>query len=153
DQCLEQVRNALARGNGVARPAGDDWLEGQGVALAMIDTAPPMEHRTEARLTLEEDGRYHLAIGSPEFGNGSATVRQQIVATVLGTALGRVRVTAADTDRTGYDTGPFGSAGMSVAAKATHLAAEVLRDRILGFAARSWGITPEQCWLEEDAVA
>jgi CO/xanthine dehydrogenase Mo-binding subunit/aerobic-type carbon monoxide dehydrogenase small subunit (CoxS/CutS family) len=152
DQCLTQVRDALARGNGVARPDGADWLEGKGVALAMIDTAPPMEHRTEARLTLEEDGSYCLAIGSPEFGNGSATVRQQIVATVLGTSPARVRAVSADTDRTGYDTGPFGSAGTTVAAKATHQAAEVLRDRILAFAARRRGTTPDRCRLEEDAV-
>lgn len=97
-------------------------------------------------------GERRVPVIDPEFGNGSATVRQQIVATVLGTSPARVRMTAADTDRTGYDTGPFGSAGMSVAAKATHQAAEVLRDRILEFAARSWGITPEQCRLEQDAV-
>jgi CO/xanthine dehydrogenase Mo-binding subunit len=118
----------------------------------MIDTAPPTEHRTEARLTLEEDGRYCLAIGSPEFGNGSATVRQQIVATVLQTSPARVRAIEADTDRTGYDTGPFASAGTTVAAKATYQAAEVLRDRIRAFAARTWGTTPDQCQLEEDAV-
>jgi CO/xanthine dehydrogenase Mo-binding subunit/aerobic-type carbon monoxide dehydrogenase small subunit (CoxS/CutS family) len=152
DQCLAQVREALARGNGVARPAGPDWLEGKGIALAMIDTAPPTEHRTEARLTLEEDGQYHLAIGSPEFGNGSATVRQQIVATVLGTSPARVHAIQADTDRTGYDTGPFASAGTTVAAKATFQAAEALRDRILAFAARSQGTTPDKCRLEEDAV-
>ncbi|QEH39034.1 Xanthine dehydrogenase molybdenum-binding subunit [Aquisphaera giovannonii] len=153
DQCLELVREALARGGGEALPDGPDWLEGRGVALAMIDTAPPTEHRTEARLTLEEDGRYRLAIGSPEFGNGSATVRQQIVATVLQTSPDRVFAIEADTDRTGYDTGPFASAGTTVAAKATHQAAEALRGHILGFAARLWGTTPDRCRLEEDAVS
>jgi CO/xanthine dehydrogenase Mo-binding subunit/aerobic-type carbon monoxide dehydrogenase small subunit (CoxS/CutS family) len=152
DLCLSQVRDALARGNGVTRPAGADWLEGRGVALAMIDTAPPTEHRTEARLTLEEDGHYHLAVGSPEFGNGSVTVRHQIVATVLCTSLTRIHSIPADTDRTGYDTGPFGSAGTTVAAKATYEAATVLRDRILGLAGRLWGTTPDRCRLEEDAV-
>jgi CO/xanthine dehydrogenase Mo-binding subunit len=152
DQCLALVREALVRGNGVSRPEGADWLEGWGVALAMIDTAPPTEHRTEARLTLEEDGCYCLAIGSPEFGNGSATVRQQIVTTVLRTTSSRVRMIEADTDRTGYDTGPFASAGTTVAAKATYQAAEVLRDQILGFAARRWGTSPDRCRLEEDAV-
>jgi CO/xanthine dehydrogenase Mo-binding subunit/aerobic-type carbon monoxide dehydrogenase small subunit (CoxS/CutS family) len=152
DQCLALVRDALARGNGVTRPAGDDWLEGKGVALAMIDTAPPTEHRSEARLNLAEDGHYYLAVGSPEFGNGSATVRQQIVATVLCTSPARVRMSEADTDRTGYDTGPFGSAGTTVAAKATCQAAEALRDRILAFAARSAGTTPDRCRLEEGAV-
>jgi CO/xanthine dehydrogenase Mo-binding subunit len=79
-------------------------------------------------------------------------VRQQIVATVLGTSPGRVHAVETDTDRTGYDTGPFGSAGTTVAAKATHEAACVLRDRILAFAARSWDTAPERCRLEEDAV-
>jgi CO/xanthine dehydrogenase Mo-binding subunit/aerobic-type carbon monoxide dehydrogenase small subunit (CoxS/CutS family) len=152
DQCLDLVRDALARGNGVARPAGDEWLEGKGVALAMIACTPPTEHRTEARLGLEADGQYHLAIGSPEFGNGSTTVRHQVVATVLGTSLSRVHSLQADTDRTGYDTGPFGSAGTSVAALAVQQAAEALRERILAFAARQSGAGRDQCRLEEDAV-
>lgn len=152
DQCLVLVRDALARGESPAKPLGENWLQGKGMALAMIDTVPPTEHRTEARIKLEEDGSYCLAVGSPEFGNGSTTVRQQIVATVLGTSPSRVHLTAADTDRTGYDTGPFGSAGTSVAAKATYEAAIVLRDRILRFAALWRKTTPEHCRLEEDAV-
>jgi putative selenate reductase molybdopterin-binding subunit len=153
DQCLDRVREALARGNGAARPEGDDWLEGKGVALAMIACTPPTEHRTEARLALEADGRYHLYVGSPEIGNGSTTVRHQIVATVLGTSLSRVTSIQADTDRTGYDTGPFGSAGTTVAAKAVHHAAEALRERILDFAARHCGTSRDQCRLEADAVS
>jgi CO/xanthine dehydrogenase Mo-binding subunit/aerobic-type carbon monoxide dehydrogenase small subunit (CoxS/CutS family) len=152
DQCLDHVRDALRRGNGVARPAGDDWLEGKGVALAMIACTPPTEHRSEARLSLAADGKYHLAIGSPEFGNGSTTVRHQIVATILGTSLARVVSIQADTDRTGYDTGPFGSAGTSVAARAVQLAAEALRERLLDFAARQSGAPRERCHLTEDAV-
>jgi CO/xanthine dehydrogenase Mo-binding subunit/aerobic-type carbon monoxide dehydrogenase small subunit (CoxS/CutS family) len=152
DQCLDLVRDALARGNGVARPEGDDWLEGKGVALAMSACTPPTEHRSEARLGLGADGKYHLAIGSPEFGNGSATVRHQVVAAVLGTSPAHVVSTQADTDRAGYDTGPFGSAGTTVAAKAVQQAAEALRDRILDFAARRSGAGRDRCRLEEDAV-
>jgi putative selenate reductase molybdopterin-binding subunit len=61
DQCLDLVQDALARGNGVAVPDGENWLAGQGIALAMHDTAPPTEHRSEARLRLGADGTYHLA--------------------------------------------------------------------------------------------
>jgi putative selenate reductase molybdopterin-binding subunit len=57
-----------------------------------------------------------------------------------------------DTDRTGYDTGPFGSTGTGVAARAAHEAAEALRDHILRFAARSSGVPREKCRLEADAV-
>jgi putative selenate reductase molybdopterin-binding subunit len=152
DQCLDLVRDALARGNGSEPPEGEEWLKGKGVALAMIDCAPPTEHRSEACLRLEADGNYHLAIGSPEFGNGSTTVRHQIVATVLGTSPARVRSIQSDTDRTGYDTGPFASTGTMVAAKAVHEAAESLRDRLLDFAALHCGVSRDKCRLEPDAV-
>jgi putative selenate reductase molybdopterin-binding subunit len=152
DQCLDLVRDALARGKGQACPEGDNWLVGKGVALAMIACTPPTEHRSEARLSLEPDGKYYLAIGSPEFGNGSTTVRQQIVATVLGTSPACVISIQSDTDRTGYDTGPFGSTGTTVAAKAVHRAAECLRERILDFAALHCGASRDKCRLETDAV-
>ncbi len=152
DQCLDLVQGALTRGNGAVTPEGNEWLQGKGVALAMIACTPPTEHRSEARLSLEEDGSYLLAIGSPEFGNGSNTVRHQIIATVLGTVPARVHSIQADTDRTGYDTGPFGSAGTSVAAKAVQQAAEALRERILDFAGRFAGMIREQCKLEMGAV-
>ena len=32
----------------------------RGIAYAMRDTAPPTEHRSEARITLLEDGTYEL---------------------------------------------------------------------------------------------
>jgi putative selenate reductase molybdopterin-binding subunit len=153
DQCLDLVQQALARGNGVAPPDGEDWLEGRGMAAAMIDCAPPTEHRSEARIALEPDGSYHLYIGSPEFGNGSTTVRRQIIATVLNTTIDRVRETQADTACTGYDTGPFGSAGTVVAGKAVALAAEALRDRILDLAAHYYQQPREACRLEADAIS
>jgi putative selenate reductase molybdopterin-binding subunit len=153
DQCLDLVQRALTRGNGVARPAGEEWLEGWGMASGLIDCVPPTEHRSEARLSLEPDGRYHLAIGAPEFGNGSTTVRRQIIATVLNTTIDRVRETQADTDRTGYDTGPFGSAGTVVAGKAVELAAKALRDRILDLASRYRAQPREACHLEADAIS
>jgi putative selenate reductase molybdopterin-binding subunit len=152
DQCLELVQAALERGNETAKPEGEDWLEGKGVALAMIACTPPTEHRSEARLSVAKDGKYQLAIGSPEFGNGSTTIRQQIISTVLHTVPGRIHSIQADTDRTGYDTGPFGSAGTSVAAKAVHEASLALKDRILDFAAKHSGVRRDQCVLETDAV-
>ncbi len=151
-QCIDLVDKALKRGNGVTAPAGPDWLVGSGAAVGMIACVPPTEHRSEARLSLEENGHFHLAIGSPEFGNGSATVRQQIVATILSTLPSRVSFLQSDTDRTGYDTGPFGSAGMVVAGKATQYAAETLRDRILDFASTHYGRSRDKCRMALDSV-
>ena len=43
--------------------------------IGWLDCAPPTEHRSEDRIDLLPDGRYHLAIGSAEFGNGTITVK------------------------------------------------------------------------------
>jgi CO/xanthine dehydrogenase Mo-binding subunit len=46
DQCLDLVEGALERGNGVAKPDGDEWAEGTGIALAMLDCGPTDGHRS-----------------------------------------------------------------------------------------------------------
>ena len=61
DQCLDIVERELKNGNGVDKPDGDDWLEGTGAALAMLECGPPTEHRSGAEMKLLPDGTYHLA--------------------------------------------------------------------------------------------
>jgi putative selenate reductase molybdopterin-binding subunit len=152
DQCIDLVEAAMTRGNGVERPAGADWLEGKGMAISMHGSVPPTEHRSEARLGLGEDGNYHLAIGTAEFGNGTTTVHRQIVSSVLNSTASRVRVIQSDTDSTGYDTGAFASAGTVVAGNAVRLAAEALRDRMLTFASKNYHVNRDACRLEHDAI-
>ncbi len=152
DQCIDLVDAAMKRGNGGKRPEGADWLEGKGMAISMHGSVPPTEHRSEARLGLGEDGNYHLAIGTAEFGNGTTTVHQQIVSSVLNSTASRVRVVQSDTDKTGYDTGAFASAGTVVAGNAVRLAAEALRDRMLTFASKNYGVGRDACRIEHDAI-
>ncbi len=52
DQCLDLVEAALKSGRGLSKPEGDDWLEGTGVALAMLESGPPTEHRSGAEIKL-----------------------------------------------------------------------------------------------------
>ncbi|MCC7023656.1 MAG: molybdopterin-dependent oxidoreductase [Thermomicrobiales bacterium] len=151
DQCVTLVRDALARGNGVGAP-GPEWLVGEGVACAMHDTAPPTEHRSEARISLLPSGNYELATGTAEFGNGTTTQHVQIAASLLGTTASRIAVVQSDTDRTGFDTGAFASTGTFVAGKAVALAAEALRDRILAFAGAQLGVPCELCRMDDDGV-
>ncbi|MCC8428117.1 molybdopterin-dependent oxidoreductase [Reyranella aquatilis] len=151
-ECLEIVERELAKGNGVAKPGGDHWAEGTGVALAMLECGPPTEHRSGAEMRLLADGTYHLAVGSSEMGNGITTAHKQMAAAVLGVRATDIAIINADTDRTPYDTGTFASTGTVVAGKAVHIAAEAMRDDILAFASRHTGMDPVQCRLENDAV-
>ena len=152
DQCLDMVESALASGRGEPKPASGDWLEGTGMALAMLECGPPTEHRSGAEMLLLPDGRYHLAVGSTEMGNGSITSHRQIAAAFLGCPAGSIDIINADTDRAPYDTGTFASTGTVVAGKAVGLAAEALRDNILDFACRYSGATRDACRLEAGEV-
>ena len=86
DQCLDLVEKALADGGGPPAPDGAEWAEGTGIALAVLESGPPTEHRSGGVMRLLPDGRYHLAVGSTEMGNGSVTSHRQIAADVLGCA-------------------------------------------------------------------
>jgi CO/xanthine dehydrogenase Mo-binding subunit/aerobic-type carbon monoxide dehydrogenase small subunit (CoxS/CutS family) len=152
DQCLAMVKDAIDRGGGIAPPASGDWLVGQGVALGMIDTAPPFGHYADVAAMLRDDGTYQLTVGTAEFGNGTTTVHYQFAATVLGTTTDNIRVLVSDTDNGGHDTGAYGSTGTVVAGRATQLACEALREQILGFAAEHAGGTPAAWSLTAGAV-
>jgi putative selenate reductase molybdopterin-binding subunit len=152
DQCLDLVEAGLTKGNGVAKPEGEEWLEGTGVALAMLDCGPPTEHRSGAVMTLLSDGRYHLAVGSTEMGNGSVTSHRQIAASILGTRANNIEIINADTDLTPYDTGTFASTGTVVAGKAVALTAEALRENVLAYTAKHTNTDPSGWRLEDGFV-
>ena len=152
DQCMDIVEKALESRRGAVKPGGYGWLEGTGMALAMLECGPPTEHRSGAEMQLMPDGRYHLAVGSTEMGNGSVTSHRQIAAELLGCAAAQIDIINADTDRAPYDTGTFASTGTVVAGKAVANAAEALRENILDYASRSRRVERHACRLDGDAV-
>jgi CO/xanthine dehydrogenase Mo-binding subunit len=116
------------------------------------ETAPPTEHISEAWATLGEDLVYELAVGTVEFGEGTSTAHVQICADQLGTTPSRIRLIQSDTDRTGFDTGAFASAGLFVAGNAVLNASNALRGRILAFAASQAGVPLADCSMDDDGV-
>ena len=152
DQCMDLVENALASGRGAVKPEGAEWVEGAGMAMAMLESGPPTEHRSGAEMVLRADGTYHLAVGSTEMGNGSVTSHRQLAAAVLGSRADRIEIVNADTDLTPFDTGTFASTGTVVAGQAVALTAAALRDNIIGFASRHTGTPASDCRVEDDAV-
>ncbi|MFE5879243.1 molybdopterin-dependent oxidoreductase [Rhodococcus sp. NPDC056506] len=149
-QCIDLIDAALNRHP--VPSLGDDWLIGTGTASSLHETAPPTEHISEAWLTLGEDCVYELAIGTVEFGEGTSTAHVQIAAHQLGTTPSRVRIIQSDTDRTGFDTGAFASAGLFVAGNAVLRASNALRDRLLAFAAHHTGVALDQCSMDDDKI-
>ncbi|MGH3206631.1 MAG: molybdopterin-dependent oxidoreductase [Trebonia sp.] len=133
DECLDLVEKALASGRGAVAPEG--WLTGTGIAMALLDSIPPGGHPGRARVAERPGGGYAAFVGTTEFGNGTTTVHQQLVADALGCAPADVVVFSSDTDRSGHDTGAYGSTGIVVAGTATVRAARALADAIAARAA------------------
>jgi CO/xanthine dehydrogenase Mo-binding subunit len=149
--CIDLVDAAMKRSaNG--HSLGDDWLVGTGTASSIHETAPPTEHISDAWATLRDDGSYEIAVGTVEFGEGTSTAHVQIAASVLGTTPSRVHLVQSDTDRTGFDTGAFASAGLFVSGNAVQKASTALRDSIVRFAAGHVGVDVAECTLAHDAV-
>jgi CO/xanthine dehydrogenase Mo-binding subunit len=151
-ECLSLARTALRRGNGVSPPAGEQWRVGEGMAASMIATLAPRGHVAQTSITLDGAGRYHLRVGTSEFGNGTTTVHVQIVCTVLGTTPDRIEMSNSDTDGAAYDTGAFASAGTTVAGKALYAAANRLRRILFTAAAGLAGVDQQRCRMHRDGV-
>ena len=153
DQCIDLVEKRLAKGGGVPKPEGADWLEGTGMALAMLDCGPPTEHRSGSGWRCCADGTYHLAVGSTEMGNGSVTSHRQIAAESSARGPAMIAIINADTDKTPYDTGTFASTGTVVAGQAVaHDARRRCATTSSTIASRNTGVDREDCRLEDDAV-
>ncbi|MGZ8401097.1 MAG: molybdopterin-dependent oxidoreductase, partial [Methyloceanibacter sp.] len=43
DQCLDLLEQALAKGGGLPKPDGEEWAEGTGIALAVLESGPATE--------------------------------------------------------------------------------------------------------------
>ena len=126
---------------------------GQGIAYAMHDTAPPTEHRSEARISLLEDGGYELAIGTAEFGNSTTTQHVQIAAQMLGTTdlPHRRRAVGHGPDRLRH--GRLRQhRHVRRQQRRSGWPREALRDRILDFAADHTDVPRELCRMDDDAV-
>lgn len=152
DQCVDAIDTALRSGRGKTKPKGDDWLEGSGMAISVLDCVPPTEQRSGSEIELREDATYHFTVGSTEIGNGLVTAQQQIVAELMGCSTSRISLLNADTDKTPYDSGTFASVGMMVPALAVQNAAQALREKILSYASRMSGEKLENCKLVDDHV-
>jgi len=149
--CIDRVDAAL-RSHPDGETLGEDWLIGTGTASSIHETSPPTEHISVGLATLGADGMYEIAVGTCEFGEGTSTAHVQIAAAELGTTPARIRLIQSDTDRTGFDTGAFASAGLFVAGNAVQRTSSALRESILRFASAHIGVDLSLCKMDDDAV-
>lgn len=111
---------------------------GVGMALFSYKTGvwPISLEIAGARLSMNQDGSVQLMLGATEIGQGADTVFSQMVAEVLHTDMAHVHIkTVQDTDVSPFDTGAYASRQSFVTGTAVRHCAELLRDKILAYAA------------------
>jgi CO/xanthine dehydrogenase Mo-binding subunit len=132
-ECIEAgeaIRNRIDRAE-KENTEEDARVQKWGMALAMHTSgASNNTGMSSAVILIHYDGSATLLTGSADMGQGSETALSQIVAEVLGIPLNDVRVTAADTRHTPYETGSFASSQAYVAGHAVNAAAMDVIDQI-----------------------
>jgi carbon-monoxide dehydrogenase large subunit len=87
-----------------------------------------------------------------EQGQGSESLTAQIVATVLGVSMERVRVLLGDTDHTPYGGGTWASRGAGIGGEAALQATKILRNNVLHIAGAILQASPAELDIVDGAV-
>ncbi len=101
---------------------------------------------------LDAQGSVICQTSITEQGQGSESLTAQIVGSVLGVSMKRVRVILGDTDATPYGGGTWASRGAGIGGEAALQAAKVLRKNILDVAAAILQSSPTELDVANDAV-
>ncbi|HMK30860.1 MAG TPA: molybdopterin cofactor-binding domain-containing protein, partial [Terriglobales bacterium] len=154
-ECIEQVversrwntrRGRLRRGRGLGL-ACSHYVSGAANSIIKSD----MPHST-VNLKIDRDGGVVVYTGAAEIGQGSDTMTAQIVAEVLGCALSRVRVIAADTDLTPIDLGSYSSRVTLMSGNAALRAAQNVKQKLLDAAARKLNCHADDLIFRDDTI-
>src|SRR6185369_11074748 len=101
---------------------------------------------------LDAQGSVICQTSITEQGQGSESLTAQIVGSVLGVSMDRVRVILGDTDNTPYGGGTWASRGAGIGGEAALQAAKVLRKNILDVAAAVLQSAPEELDIVDNGV-
>ncbi|EPM82259.1 xanthine dehydrogenase, partial [Pseudomonas syringae pv. actinidiae ICMP 18804] len=93
-----------------------------------------------ALIHIYTDGSIHLNHGGTEMGQGLNTKVAQVVAEVFQVDIDRIQITATNTDKVPNTSPTAASSGTDLNGKAAQNAAEILKQRLVEFAARHYQV-------------
>ena len=96
-----------------------------------------------ALVHLYTDGSIHLNHGGTEMGQGLNTKVAQVVAEVFQVGFDRIQITATNTEKVPNTSPTAASSGADLNGKAAQNAAEILKRRLVEFAARHYQVSEE----------
>ncbi|MEB0043363.1 MULTISPECIES: xanthine dehydrogenase molybdopterin binding subunit [unclassified Pseudomonas] len=97
-----------------------------------------------ALIHIYTDGSIHLNHGGTEMGQGLNIKVAQVVAEVFQVDIDRIQITATNTDKVPNTSPTAASSGADLNGKAAQNAAEILKQRLVEFAAKQYKVTEDQ---------
>ena len=150
-KCIEAGRKAVNWDEKRATYATQTGSRRRGIGMAIFcyktGVYPISLETATCRMVLNQDGSIQLMMGATEIGQGADTVFTQMASEVLGITEDRVYIVSTqDTDVTPFDTGAYASRQTYVSGKAVKKTAEMMKDKILEYAA--WKLKMDQKTLD-----
>ena len=148
-ECLRIVEEKVQWKEKRGKGGTGRFKRGIGVALAMHSPATLGQDMASTSLKLNEDGSFHLLIGTVESEVGASTLVAQVVAEALSVRVGDIVVQTSDTDAVSFASG----AGVYASVGAAREAAEQVREQILEVAGQMFNINPAQLTLQDRVIS
>ena len=150
-KCIEAGKEAVHWDEKRAAYASQTGSRRRGIGMAIFcyktGVYPISLETATCRMVLNQDGSIQLMMGATEIGQGADTVFTQMAAEVLGVTEDKVYIVSTqDTDVTPFDTGAYASRQTYVSGKAVKKTAEMMKDKILEYAA--WKLKMDQKTLD-----
>ena len=105
-----------------------------------------------ALIHIYTDGSIHLNHGGTEMGQGLNIKVAQVVAQVFQVDIERIQITATNTDKVPNTSPTAASSGADLNGKAAQNAAEIIKKRLVEFAARQYKVTEEDVEFRNNHV-
>jgi len=139
-ECVAKGRELFHWDEKVAKYAHETGDVRRGVGFAMFDyktgVYPISLEVSNCRMFMNEDGSINLQLGATEIGQGADTVFTQMAAEATGITEPNIHIVSTqDTDVAPFDLGAYASRQTYVAGKAVKRAGELLKEKVLDYAA------------------
>ncbi len=155
DACIAAGREHVEWDKKRALTSVGNLRRGVGCAIFSYKTGVyPISLETSAsRVVLNQDGSVQVQMGATEIGQGADTVFAQMAAETLGIDISDVHiVTTQDTDVAPYDPGCYASRQSYVSGMGLKATCELLRSKILDYAAKMLATIPDALDIEEGNI-
>ncbi len=128
------------------------WLATETLASDIPSAQSIDEHELASWLHIGTEGKVTVYTGKSEVGQNIRTSLAQIVAEELNLPFGRIEMIMADTSRTPYDRGTFGSRSIPFMGPPLRKAAATARDILVDLASKKWKAEPSDLFLQDGDV-